>query len=403
MTRLRSRPRGRALRDAVRDVSIDLTARRGRIVLLLLAVALSTGALVASIGISASASRQIGTDLAASTLGAVSVTVAPGGVDVTAFPADADARAAAVPLVTAAGLRLDLSLPDVAPSRLRPTSRDPQPVPTVQVFGATAGYLAATGTSATPAEQDLLDGHLHVVLLGAKAAHDLGVPTATSGLTGYRIWVNGHWADVVGILEGGDAGLADAVVVPYTEAVQQMGGDSEARMLVTTRPGAGAPVSSVLRTALRPDDPARLDVSQVADLASLRRGVSTQLTRLAAGVGALLLMLTALLVANSMIVSVVGRTAEIGLRRALGASRWAVARLFVLEGGMVGLAGGLAGSAVGAAAVVAVSAIDGWTCYLPPVVALAGPAVGLVVGIVASAYPARRAATVSPAVAIRVD
>jgi putative ABC transport system permease protein len=242
-------------------------------------------------------------------------------------------------------------------------------------------------------------------MLGVGAARDLGIPT-TSDLTGYQVWVDGHVADVVGILHGSagpDTDLSAAVVVPYAEAVHHEGSDQQAQLLVRTVTGGGFPVSQVVRSALRPDDPGALTATQVADLAAVRAGVSTQLGRLAAGVGLLLLVLTGLLIANTMIVSVVARTSEIGLRRALGASRSDVAGIFVVEGGLTGVAGGLAGSAAGTAAVVAVSAAYGWSSYLPWWLVLAGPMIGLVVGVGAAAQSAFRAARISPATAIRVD
>lgn len=125
--------------------------------------------------------------------------------------------------------------------------------------------------------------------------------------------------------------------------------------------------------------------------------------RLAAGIGALLLVLTILLIANAMIVSVMSRTAEIGVRRALGASRSAVASLFLIEGGAVGFLGGLTGSALAVVSLLAVSLVHEWSAVMNPVVIGLGPLVGVVAGLVSSLYPAFRAAGIEPALAVRSD
>ncbi|MGL5852325.1 MAG: FtsX-like permease family protein, partial [Phycicoccus sp.] len=94
---------------------------------------------------------------------------------------------------------------------------------------------------------------------------------------------------------------------------------------------------------------------------------------------------------------------EIGLRRSLGASQADVARVFLIEGGLVGLLGGLLGAGAGMATSVAVAAVNRWDASQPVLAAVVGPVVGLVAGVVASAYPAWRAATVQPADAMRAD
>nr|WP_279589689.1 ABC transporter permease [Cellulomonas uda] len=97
------------------------------------------------------------------------------------------------------------------------------------------------------------------------------------------------------------------------------------------------------------------------------------------------------------------RTGEIGLRRAIGASRARVAAMFWTEGALSGAVGGVTGSALAAVAVVVVAAVNGWTASVNPVSALLGPTIGLVAGVVSSLYPALRAAAVEPAQAVRAD
>lgn len=382
-------------------------ARRARTVLMVVAVALATGTLLSAVGISAVAARQIDADLAASATDLVTVTPAAApddgsGTGVTEYlPPDAEARARSLDLVAAAGIRLDpAALAAVVVSRGSPAPEGARPE--VTVAGLTAGYLDAVRSDVPASRAGHLDGDVPVVLLGTAAAAALDVPVVADP-TGYRIWVNGRPHAVVGFLTGGDVDLSGVVAIPYRSAVALAQGDAESRMLVRTRPGAGAPVASVIRSAVLPASPERLRASPVADLSSLRTGVSTQLGRVAAWTGALLLVLAVLLIANAMVVSVMARTSEIGLRRALGASRRAVASVFLVEGALTGALGGLCGSAVSAVAVVAVSAASGWTAVVDPLWTALGPVVGAVAGVVASAYPAARAANVEPGVSVRSD
>jgi putative ABC transport system permease protein len=246
--------------------------------------------------------------------------------------------------------------------------------------------------------------HYPVAFLGPAAAEQLGV-TVEGPHSAQRVWVDGRPFEVLGVISGSeDVSLERAIVLPYATALTLPGvSEWTTQFLVKTAPGAGAPVASVIREALRPDNPAALNVSAVNDFRDVRTSVDTQLARLTAGVGLLLLALSALIIANSMVVSVVARTPEIGLRRALGASSRSVSSVFLTEGALVGALGGLAGSALGVASSVVIAALLGWTHHFSLVLRLAGPVLGLSIGLIASAYPAVRAGRIAPSVALRSD
>ncbi len=389
------------VRGVLADVAVEMHARRTRTALMIAAVAMSTGTLLSAVGISTVAARQVDADMAASTLDLISVVAASGvqaSDDDPLFPADASARVAAVDLVDAAGQRLDPG--DVTTVAVTRAERG-RPVAGVSVAGLTSGYLDAVRAPHRAAW--MLDGDDRIALLGVDAAQALDVP-ATLDPTGFTIRVNGEPFQVAGFLDDGpDATLSDVVAIPYRVAVGMAGSDVTAAMTVRTAPGAGTVVADVVRLAVRPDAPHDLASSQVVDVSALRTGVSTQLDRLAAWVGALLLALTVLLIGNAMVVSVMSRTSEIGLRRAIGASRSRVAAMFWTEGALSGAVGGVTGSALAAVAVVVVAAVNGWTASLSPVWVLLGPTVGLAAGVVSSLYPALRAAAVEPAQAVRAD
>ncbi len=405
------------LADLLDDVLVELGSRRARAALMILAVGLSAGALQSSVGLSHQASAQIGADIAASTLDLVSVAVVPrpahagtttarsGASARQILPDDTEARLAAVDMIADGGRRLDVS-DSVSPvvtrlpsDQIKSSGNDDPP----DVVAITSGYLRA---SRTPAPSDLsffLDGHTSVAFLGSAAAEALGVPQ-TADPTGLQIWIDGQPFDVVGFVGSGQsAALSNAIVVPYAVGLAMVPDDSDSSVLVRTQPGAGAQVAKIVVNALRPDAPERLAVSPVVSVSDLRRGVSTQMDRLAAWSGAILMVLTILLIANSMVVAVMARTMEIGLRRALGCSRRRVAGVFLAEGVLVGFLGGLVGAGVSAVAVVAAAALNDWTAVLQPVWVAMGPAVGVMVGLIASAYPAARAAAISPALAVRSE
>ncbi len=398
----------RRLLDLVGDLLIDFSARRSRVLLMVVAVALSVGTLVTSFGISVTAAEQINADLAASGTDTLTVRAVPSTTQDDAaeatdqyFPDGCLARVAALRLVGAVGLSLDYAK-GFPISRTRDGSGVIRGSGETALVGATSGWFAAN--------QDRLDsGWLFdtsdsypVVALGRSIAEDFGIPAGTSRLAGYRVYLSGTAYEVVGVFES--AALANTVAVPYERALAAGKGiDSGTVMRVRTEPGGGAPVARIIRAAIRPDDPGVLAVSTVVDLASLRTGVGSQLGRLAGAIGALLLALTTLLIANSMIVSVVARTAEIGLRRSLGASRGAITALFLADGACTGILGGFGGSAVGCAAVVVVASINAWSAILTPWYLAVGPGIGMFVGILASAYPAWRAGRISPAEAVRSE
>lgn len=380
---------------------MEMHARKSRAILLIVAVALATGALVTALGISHIAARQVDADLAASTVN--SVTVVPRPVESATgmtFPDDAEERARSLDLVAEVGRRLDIS-GSASATVTRDVLGEGDPV-SVTVAGATSWYVPAVGGTLSGDQAWLLDTDEDIVCVGPAAAEALGIPV-TANPTGLSLRIDGKLYDVVGFVTSGDVNLDSVVFVPYSHALAVVGSDDEASLRVLTHPGGGVPVAHTIRSVIRPDAPERLRASSVVDVSDLRAGVTTQMDRLAAGIGALLLVLTILLIANAMIVSVMSRTAEIGVRRALGASRSAVASLFLIEGGAVGFLGGLTGSALAVVSLLAVSLVHEWSAVMNPVVIGLGPLVGVVAGLVSSLYPAFRAAGIEPALAVRSD
>lgn len=386
------------------DILIEMHARRARTVLIMSAVALSVGALLAAVGFAATAARQVDAGIAAAAADLVTVTAVAGqpqDESEPVFPPDADGRAESLDLVVAAGRRLDLT--GRRPAEVRRTGvPDAAPEAGLVVAGLTPGYLEAARTQVPTGRAWLLDGTSNIVFLGEDAAVALDIPD-TPDPTGLSVTIDGREHAVAGVVRGGDVDLSKTVLVPYAVVADELGDDMAAVLLARSEIGAGSVVSAALRPVLRPDAPERLTVSQVVDRAELRHGVSQELDRLALGIGCLLLALTVLLIANSMIVAVMARQKEIGLRRAIGYGRGAIAWMFLGEGAVTGVLGGLAGAGLATGAVVVVAAWNGWTPVLDAVWVAVGPVLGTLTGVVSSAYPALRASAVQPALAVRSD
>ncbi|MFT3942443.1 MAG: ABC transporter permease [Ancrocorticia sp.] len=387
--------------DLLADTATELQTRMSRTVLMIAAVALSTGALLASVGISQNAARQIDTDLAAATVDLVMVGASAGAKDESnsVFPEDTVERIERLETVAVAGMILPVSGGNAGTE----VSRDVAGVgdATLTVHGITAGYLAAARIESTGELQWMLDGTHNVAFLGEAAAADLGIPV-TGSLDGISLTINSVNYSVVGFLPG-EHTLSRSVAIPYANGLHITGDDGETQVLIRTEPGAGSQISKVARQQILPQAPEKLLASQVVSADRARGSVAGQMARQVMWIGAFLIVLTVLLIANSMIVSVTARTTEIGVRRALGSSRSSVAAAFWCEGALTGALGGLAGSAVAAIVMVGVAWLSGWTAHLGPFWIGLGPLLGLAVGLVASAYPAFRASGIHPAIAVRAD
>ncbi|GAA3582377.1 hypothetical protein GCM10022198_02010 [Klugiella xanthotipulae] len=236
-------------------------------------------------------------------------------------------------------------------------------------------------------------------VLGQKIAEDLGISEAGPDRA---IWINGQSVSIVGIVKG-KAGMADMdnSILLSRSMLDHVNNYADSRFIVRTVPGYPAPVAEAIPYVLSPDNTGIISVQTVADLRYLQRGVASDLGAFIATISWVLLALVTMSAATAMYLSVQSRSAEIALRRALGASRASVWRLFMSEGLAIGLAGGVAGGAVGVVAVVAVCASQGWSIVLNPLSILLGVGAGLVTGALSATYPAFIAAICDPADGIR--
>lgn len=390
------------LADLIRDALIHLSARLVRTSMLVGAIALSIGGLIAGVGVGRTTAAQLNDDLAAEIVDVVTVTAAPGAVaedpSTPIFAADAIERLEGAPMIRCGGMRLDLESAD---ARVRRTAD--APATRVPIYGASSSYLCALGVAGDYGQLSLT-ASAQIAYVGGHAAEELAIPTGDpSALAGVFVWVHDQRYAVAGIIASDEPAVAQSVVIPYTAAVTVMGSDAQARLVVSSQPGAGANVSDVIRSILRPEAPLQYQVTRVSDLSDIRRGVDNQLGRLILVMGTMLVSITCLLVGSSTATSVVSRTSEIGLRRAFGFSRSQILATFLIEGAVLGTVGGLAGGCLGLVIVVAASMTQGWEPSLTLDIYILGPVIGLATSVLASLIPAAQAARIRPADALRVE
>jgi putative ABC transport system permease protein len=387
------------------QAATGVLARPGRLVLTTLGIALGLASLVATLGLATTAAAQVSSRFDA--VAATQVAVAPAdsgdedGPPPVPLPDDAAERVTALVGVVAAGTIT--RLPD-APLRTVPLV-DPSAIadPTLPILAASPGIFATV--QAGVVEGRFFDrGHDEradlVVVVGVNAAARLGIERIDQGPA---VFIDGRPFTVIGIADAmvRHSEMLDGVVMPEGTArrLDALGGPQD--LQIRTAPNAAALVAHQAPIALSPNDPGAMTASAPPTTSSLRDGVTADVDALFVGLGVVALLAGAVGIANVMLVSVLERTSEIGLRRALGATRRNIASQFMVENAIVGLLGGVVGASGGLAVSLGVAASKHWTPVFDVRLALGAPLLGAVVGVLAGAFPAMRAARTAPITALR--
>ena len=303
--------------------------------------------------------------------------------------------------VVDAGVVADLPATEAQPATFRPGAVPEAPAFIGAVRIADAAYLRLQGATLLSGDSALLDNSFGapVAVLGQGAARQLGVAKPGPGVV---IWLYGEPVTVAGIIDdtGRDPVLEGAVVVgvgSYPIASTKV----NASLVLRTQTGAPAAIAEVLPKALSPAAAEAITVQTVADLRDLKHGINADLGRMVAIVSVILLVIASLSAGTTMYLGVLGRSQEIALRLALGMRRSALASMFLMEGAVVGVLGGTAGSAVGVGAALAYAENEGWVPVIPATAALWGIGAGLLSGLLSAVYPAAVASRANPAQLIR--
>ena len=239
-----------------------------------------------------------------------------------------------------------------------------------------------------------------VAVLGTKAAAQLNINRVDNEPT---VFLNDRPFVVIGIVDSAErhTELLDAVIIPDQTARQYFALSAPASMQVRIDLGAAESVGHQVPIALSPGRPDLISAAVPSEPNDLRTSVEGDVNVLFLILGGVALLAGAVGIANVTLLSVMERISEIGLRRAIGATRQDIAMQFRLESGIVGFLGGLAGASSAVPVILGVSVNRDWTPVLDLRLALAGPVLGAIIGTVAGAYPSWRACRIEPIVALR--
>ena len=402
-----------SLADLVDAAVSGLGAKPVRAVLTALGTVLGIGSLVVTLGIARTAGAQIVQRFDA--LAATTVTVEPaqrpgfgggggaGGGNQVVLPWDADDRLDRLNGAVAAG---GYGQVDAGQARVRTSElRDPSNRADLKlgVVGASPGLFAAI--KADPAAGRFFDqGHSQrgdrVVVLGSGAARQLGITDVSRRPA---VFIGDEAFTVIGIMgaPAREPGLASAIIMPGGTAEARFGLRGPSKVVVDTEVGAARLIAGQAPLALRPADPSVLRAVSPPEAKTTREAVSNDVNGIFVVLGLVSLVVGAIGIMNVTLVTVMERTGEIGLRRALGARKRHIAAQFLTESTTLGLTGGIAGATIGIVVIVAVSAVRHWTPVLDLRLAAAAPVGGALTGLVAGLYPAWRAASLEPVDALR--
>jgi putative ABC transport system permease protein len=240
------------------------------------------------------------------------------------------------------------------------------------------------------------------VVLGVTAAEKLGVTDVADGL---RVYIGGQWFAVIGIFDHVAAaeGIDRAAVIGISAAETFVIGDTLAPevIYVRTEEEDVDAVRGVLAATVNPATPEEVEVSRPSDVLAAQEAASNAFTSLFLGLGAVALLVGGIGIANVMVVAVIERRTEVGLRRALGATRAHIRRQFLTEAVLLAAAGGLAGVLLGSLVTALYAHAQHWPIVIPPVALGGGLVAALVIGGIAGLYPAARAARLPPTEALR--
>ena len=388
-------------RDLLRLATVGLRTRKLRAALSVLGISIGIASLVAVLAISETSKSDLLAKIEG--LGTNLLTVGPGE---SLFGEEAKLPAAATGRIRLLGdVESAAAVTQVEGATVRRSSYVPAEVTGGIVVEAADPELLATldGTTASGRFVDRASERYPAIVLGAKAAQRLGIPGAEGPV---QIFVSGRLFTVVGILEPLPLApeLDSAALIGYPVAARLFGTDrSPSQVYVRAREGEAQvrAAAALLPSAADPWGPEEVAVSRPSDALEAQAAAEGAFTSLFLGLGAVALLVGGIGIANVMIISVLERRSEVGLRRALGARRRHISGQFLGESFVLGIAGGIAGVLLGVGATWVYAVAEGLTLLVPPAAVAGGIAAACVLGGVAGLYPAVRAARLTPTEALR--
>ena len=395
--------------DMARVASVGLRTRPLRAALSALGIAIGVAAIVAVLGLSSSSQAgliaeidQLGTNLLVVTNGQTLTGQTAN------LPLSAPAMIGRINPVTEVADTGDIATANVFRSPLIPTID----TNALTVDAASLNLLSAIRTSVAQGSYlNAATATEPAVVLGAAAAQRLGIDRVYPH---ERVWLGGMWFYVIGILKHAalTSAVDDSALIGYPAAERYLDYTSTAAngkttegppttIYVRSQTNEVTAVQSVLAQTANPENPNEVDVSQPSSALTAEADAKGAFNGLFLGLGAVALLVGAVGVANIMIISVLERRSEIGLRRALGATRRQVRTQFLSEAILLALLGGAAGVAAGSLATIVYAHTKHWATVIPPDAWAGGLGAAVLIGALAGLLPAMRAARLSPTQALR--
>lgn len=392
------RPGRLSLSDIFRLAGHGLRARPMRVVLSALGIAIGIAAMIAVVGISTSSRAELNRLLKA--LGTNLLSVAPG---TSLFGEEAtlpDASMAMLDRIDA--VQMVTAISGIADAKVYRNDKIPSAESGgIGVYAARLNLLETVGgTVAAGTWLNAATASYPAVVLGAKAAERLGIGTVHTGM---QIWLGGQWFTVIGVLAPLPLvpSLDLAALIGWAAGERYLAAEGEITTLyVRANPGAVEAVRAILARTANPAAPNEVNVSRPSDALAAEAAADSAFTGLLLGLGAVALLVGGIGVANTMVISVLERRAEIGLRRSQGATRGHIRIQFLGEAFLLSLLGGSAGVLLGYGVTAVYAATQGWPTVVPAWVSAGGILATLLIGGIAGLYPAIRAARVPPTEAL---
>jgi putative ABC transport system permease protein len=384
--------------DVLRLGAYGLRARPLRVILSALGIAIGIAATVAVVATSTSSRATLDRQLDA--LGTNLLTVAPGQ---TLFGGKATLPGQSVAMIGRIGQVESVTAVGQLPgAKVYRTNLIPAPQSGgIGTYAVRTGLLGTVGVTVRSGTWlNAATARYPAVVLGTAAAEHLGIAAANPNM---QIWLGGRWFTVVGILNPVPLapGLDLGALIGWPAAQRYLRFNGAITTVYTrTDPDAVQAVRDLLARTANPAQPNEVDVSRPSDALAAQAAVDKTFTGLLLGLGAVALLVGGIGVANTMVISALERRAEIGLRRALGATREHIRTQFLTESLLLSALGGGAGILLGSAVTAVYATLQNWPTVIPSWVVAGGITAALIIGGAAGLYPAIRAARVAPTEAL---